>query len=778
MAGGRISPPTIHEDNNNVDCASSSLPSTAFTLTFGGVNFQLTPKESDHAQNDASSNASPQVVIPSMTSSEIKLNLSDFTGSLTVSLSSINTPAPSPATTSISKEITCLERREGSQMVEEEPPPTPPHNDVPSSTLFHSATTAAAENNVPVVSPKLRGKGQQTLPFFRRKNTRRSTTKAGKVKERSSVGVEEGIEKDDKQSEPEVMVVSPPATKRRLPSSAAKKDQAQQNVSPESEPKLKKKKTRKTAQDGDVGMDDMNEEVCDNAPPPILGQLSNAESQLSQVELSSATLMGDDCNMDTPPHAKDVNNASAGEEKINSTRRKAPQSPIVQEIVKNIDNGAVSESDKKSQYGDDDDDDVSEEGNNDNTIMELDDCLSAEVKEAEENDTEISNKLESSTTTSFFQPARKSINSKTNNPPCPRWGQTMTLIDHSRMIIYGGQAPGAENDDSFTTLSDIHVYDIAQNKWTKPVNCHGVPRTWHTATFLPERQLLISFGGESTNPKTGRVTTTDEVMVLDTDIMLWYPPSVTGSIPSGRSGHTASLLPHTNELVVFGGVRNRKWLNSVSVLDTTRWKWTTPKIAGAAPRPRSYHSATPIALASTSGGQTDERRGSSGGRVNRLVIFGGNNDDTSFNTVHVLDAADGNKWRWFHPDVKGTPPCPRTGHCATLLEDNKTILIYGRWDPCGEDDDEESDEEIFQDSFLLDTETWTWKSGPKPRYAGGSSSKGAAPNGGPCRVGHSAVLAPGEQGAEVLVFGGRISGDDFASDFQTLTTPRNVVGLG
>mmetsp|Transcript_67545 Transcript_67545/g.100158 ORF Transcript_67545/g.100158 Transcript_67545/m.100158 type:complete len:180 (+) Transcript_67545:132-671(+) len=166
MAGGRISPPTIHEDNNNVDCASSSLPSTAFTLTFGGVNFQLTPKESDHAQNDASSNASPQVVIPSMTSSEIKLNLSDFTGSLTVSLSSINTPAPSLATTSISKEITCLERREGSQMVEEEPPPTPPHNDVPSSTLFHSATTAAAENNVPVVSPKLRGKGQQTLPFF------------------------------------------------------------------------------------------------------------------------------------------------------------------------------------------------------------------------------------------------------------------------------------------------------------------------------------------------------------------------------------------------------------------------------------------------------------------------------------------------------------------------------------------------------------------------------------------------------------------------------------
>lgn len=72
-------------------------------------------------------------------------------------------------------------------------------------------------------------------------------------------------------------------------------------------------------------------------------------------------------------------------------------------------------------------------------------------------------------------------------------------------------------------------------------------------------------------------------------IMLWYPPTVSGQVPSGRSGHSGCVLPQTNELVVFGGVKNGKWLNSVSILDTNRWKWSTLKAVGDAPPPRSYH---------------------------------------------------------------------------------------------------------------------------------------------------------------------------------------------
>jgi hypothetical protein len=70
--------------------------------------------------------------------------------------------------------------------------------------------------------------------------------------------------------------------------------------------------------------------------------------------------------------------------------------------------------------------------------------------------------------------------------------------------------------------------------------------------------------------------------------MLTQLHSVSGQIPSGRSGHSSCVLPKTNELVVFGGVKNGKWLNSVAILDTNRWRWSTVKVVGNAPRPRSY----------------------------------------------------------------------------------------------------------------------------------------------------------------------------------------------
>ena len=248
-------------------------------------------------------------------------------------------------------------------------------------------------------------------------------------------------------------------------------------------------------------------------------------------------------------------------------------------------------------------------------------------------------------------------------------------------------------------------------------------------------------------------------MVLDTEIMLWYPPSVTGAVPSGRSGHTASLLPKSNELVIFGGVKNNKWQNSMAVLDTMRWKWSVPKIMGDAPRPRSYHSATAV-----------NRPGKDG---DLLVIFGGNNGDKSFNSVHVLNATFEGKWQWFNPEISGVAPSPRTGHTATLLEDNKTILIQGGWDPMSDDDDSDESERIFGDSFLLDTETWRWSLGPTPKFQ--RNQFGILDQG--CkRTGASSVLVPVEKTNQVLLFGGRVPGEQFSCDFQTFSTSSKILG--
>lgn len=348
--------------------------------------------------------------------------------------------------------------------------------------------------------------------------------------------------------------------------------------------------------------------------------------------------------------------------------------------------------------------------------------------------------------------AKDSTKNKKEVAPSSRWGQTMTMITDTKLIVYGGQTLV---DDSAKPLSDLFVYDLLENIWAKPINCDGVARTWHTANFLPQRQLLLCFGGDVEDEKTGKMSSTDQVMVLDCEIMLWYPPTVSGQVPSGRSGHSASVFEDTSELVVFGGVKNNKWLNSASVLDTNRWRWSTIKAIGLPPPHRSYHSSTAI--------KTDDNSG------NRIVIFGGNDDSKCFNTVHLLERVGNGKFAWSHPKCSGDEPKPRTGHTATLLSDGHTILIYGGWDPNTEN--ENSDEDlVFGDSFLLDTKRWTWSKGPKPRFgATNQSNKSSATNGGSARVGHSAVLAPSSSdGLQVLAFGGRLPGDEFAADFQSL----------
>jgi len=363
--------------------------------------------------------------------------------------------------------------------------------------------------------------------------------------------------------------------------------------------------------------------------------------------------------------------------------------------------------------------------------------------------------------------------------PPARWGHTMTQVDDGQILVYGGQS--FDLDGNPVILSDVHVYDPKNGgSWNKPINCRGEARQWHSATFIPGRQQIIAFGGETIDPigskkaKKDKVITSDTLRVLDTEIMLWYPPAASGDVPTGRSGHTATFFHSTNELILFGGVRGSKWLNTVSVLDVTRWIWTTPHVVGTAPKPRSYHSATAVG-------------------PQKMVVFGGNNKTSCFNSVHVFEAIDGDNnsdspcdgdgnnsktggrnnastgWKWSNPTIRGKAPFPRTGHTATLLEDGKTIIIYGGWDP-NEEDEITGEDNIFKGSYLLDTQEWTWKKGPDPQSGGSGSAKHVVESCGAKRCGHTAAL--NSENGEVFVFGGRIPGEALAGDVQRIVPPQ------
>jgi N-acetylneuraminic acid mutarotase len=323
-------------------------------------------------------------------------------------------------------------------------------------------------------------------------------------------------------------------------------------------------------------------------------------------------------------------------------------------------------------------------------------------------------------------------------PPSARWGHTVTSIGNYKCVVYGGQGYHPESSLPHT-LNDLHVYDMKKESWFKPFSGDGLPRQWHSSTYLPDRQLLLAFGGESMHPKTGKVRTHSNIMVCDVELMVWYPATVSGEVPSGRSGHAAAMMDH--DLVVFGGVKGSKWLNTVSVLNTQNWIWRSIKIQGSAPKPRSYHSATTVG-------------------ANRLVVFGGNDAKESFASVHVLEKTEGNTWEWTHPMVTGYAPSARTGHSATLLPDGHTICIYGGWDPNDDEGAASSNDEtlIFNDAFLLNTEHWQWK---KVSLSAGNK-----------RVGHEAILS--SQGGEtrVMAFGGRMPQDRFSDALETFDIPQ------
>ena len=152
------------------------------------------------------------------------------------------------------------------------------------------------------------------------------------------------------------------------------------------------------------------------------------------------------------------------------------------------------------------------------------------------------------------------------NAPTECWGHTATKISNDRVVAYGGI------DDEERTLGDLHVFDMRTHRWTTPINCETIPRTWHDAVHLPLKNVVLVFGGERTESGDGELAVLSDVMVLDTECFLWFPPPIRGPPPSARSGYTCTAIG--NEAVVLGGRTGRNRRSTVHILDTGEQEMT------------------------------------------------------------------------------------------------------------------------------------------------------------------------------------------------------------
>lgn len=132
------------------------------------------------------------------------------------------------------------------------------------------------------------------------------------------------------------------------------------------------------------------------------------------------------------------------------------------------------------------------------------------------------------------------------------------------------------------------------------------PRYGHTLTLTPDGRLLI-IGGCSFAKDTGIPKYNGDIRQLDTDNMVWTRPRVSGHIPSGRYGHSATFLDDGLLLLTGGWGKNgcqsgdmvqeessavASGTFGVQILDTKSMAWWVPrKLGHKVMRPLYNHSA-------------------------------------------------------------------------------------------------------------------------------------------------------------------------------------------
>jgi uncharacterized protein (TIGR03437 family) len=175
----------------------------------------------------------------------------------------------------------------------------------------------------------------------------------------------------------------------------------------------------------------------------------------------------------------------------------------------------------------------------------------------------------------------------TDNLTQARFNHTATLLPSGRVLVLGGSSAESATFPEFgaTALVTAESYDPATNQWTRLTASMKAARQLHTATLLPNGNVLIA-GGLATANSAAAINTAET-----------YTPStgsfdLTGNMNFPRLNHTASLLP-SGKVLVMGGPRGpaftaANYAGSAETYDPATGTWTK---TSADPPFRRRHSA-------------------------------------------------------------------------------------------------------------------------------------------------------------------------------------------
>lgn len=229
-------------------------------------------------------------------------------------------------------------------------------------------------------------------------------------------------------------------------------------------------------------------------------------------------------------------------------------------------------------------------------------------------------------------------------------GHSVTVLADGKVLVVGG----TDASRVPIALSHAELYDPAQDTWTW-VGDLPQPRANHTATLLPNGQVLVA-GGDA-----GGALLQDPPE-LYTEGGGWQ--AVTNSQFAARTSHTATLLRDGRVLFAGGSAPAQ-----IYAPDTNTWQNAAPMVPD-----RSSHSATLL-------------------RDGSVLVAGGYDGSNSVLNSAARYFPDRDQWQ----ATAGTMATPRAAHGAALLADGTALVLGGtdgatngqhalasseRYDPC------------------------------------------------------------------------------------------------
>eukprot|EP01018_Ginkgo_biloba_P007333 Gb_20542 [translate_table: standard] len=252
---------------------------------------------------------------------------------------------------------------------------------------------------------------------------------------------------------------------------------------------------------------------------------------------------------------------------------------------------------------------------------------------------------------------------KVSSPPPGRWGHTLSCLNGSWLVVFGGC--GRQG-----LLNDVFILDLdaQQPTWREVAgSAPPLPRSWHSSCTLDGTKLVVSGGCADS----GVLLSDTFLLDLTMEKPMWREIPVSWTPPS-RLGHSLTVYGG-RKILMFGGLAKsgplRLRSSDVYTIDLSeeepKWRYLTgsgmPGAAnpgGIAPPPRLDHVAVSLP----------------GGRV---LIFGGSVAGLhSASQLYLLDPTE-EKPTWRMLNVPGQQPRFAWGHSTCVVGGTRALVLGG-----------------------------------------------------------------------------------------------------